>query len=479
LTNSAPSGPPGPLKGDQKPRLCSVPPYTSSEGDLVVQLAAAAGLNLDPWQAYILRESLGRRDGKWAAFEACLICARQNGKGAVLEALELAALFLFDHVKLILHSAHEFKTCSEHFRRMLALIQASGDFDREVSRVRTQTGAEAIELKDGTRLRFVARSSGSGRGFSGDLIVMDEAQRLSDEPMAALLPTLSARRDPQVWYAASAGNEGSTQLGRVRQRGLAGGDPSLAFFEWSAEDGDDPADPVTWAKANPALGIRITPEYVERERSALSEAAFAAERLTVGRYPLDAGDAWAVIGKGAWASLLDARSEPVAPVAFAAAVSDHRGHAAIGVCGRRPDGLLHVEVADYREGTAWVVPRLLELHEKHSPCAVVVDEAGHEGSFVTELEQAGIPVLSPAAREVAQAFGQFFDAAVNSASLRHRGDLPLSAALGAAVTRDVSEGRTWARKGAAADISPLVAVTLALWGFGERGPSGDVGVWMI
>jgi len=312
LTNSAPSGPPGPLKGDQKPRLCSVPPYTSSEGDLVVQLAAAAGLNLDPWQAYILRESLGRRDGKWAAFEACLICARQNGKGAVLEALELAALFLFDHVKLILHSAHEFKTCSEHFRRMLALIQASGDFDREVSRVRTQTGAEAIELKDGTRLRFVARSSGSGRGFSGDLIVMDEAQRLSDEPMAALLPTLSARRDPQVWYAASAGNEGSTQLGRVRQRGLAAGDPSLAFFEWSAEDDDDPADPATWAKANPALGIRITPEYVARERSALSEAAFAAERLTIGRYPLDAGDAWAVIPKAAWASLLDARSEPAA-----------------------------------------------------------------------------------------------------------------------------------------------------------------------
>ena len=479
MTNSGPSGARGPLRGDQKPRLWSVPPYTSSEGDLVVQLASAAGLVLDPWQAYVLRESLGRRDGKWAAFETCLICARQNGKGAVLEALELAALFLFDHVKLILHSAHEFKTCSEHFRRMLALIQSSPDFDREVSRVRTQTGAEAIELKDGTRLRFVARSSGSGRGFSGDLIVMDEAQKLTDEPMAALLPTLSARRDPQVWYAASAGTEASTQLGRVRDRGLRGGDPSLAFFEWSAEDGDDPADLVTWAKANPALGIRITPEYIAQERSALSEAAFAAERLTIGRYPLGAADAWAVVPKAAWLSLLDARSEPLAPVAFAAAVSDHRGHAAVGVCGRRQDGCLHVEVADYREGTAWVVPRLLELYQKHSPCAVVVDEAGHEGSFVTELEQNGVGVLSPAPREVAQAFGQFYDAAVDSASLRHRGDQPLSAALGAAGTRDVSEGRTWARKGSAADISPLVAVTLALWGFGERGPSGDVGVWVI
>jgi hypothetical protein len=459
--------------------LCSVPPYTSSEGDLAVSLAKAAGLELDPWQAYVMRESLGRRDGKWAAFEVCMIIARQNGKGACLEALELAALFLFDHVKLILHSAHEFKTCSEHFRRMLALIQSSPDFDREVSRVRTQTGAEAIELRDGTRLRFVARSSGSGRGFSGDLIVMDEAQKLSDEPMAALLPTLSARRDPQVWYAASAGTEGSTQLGRVRSRGLAGDDPSLAFFEWSAEDGDDPGDPVAWARANPALGIRITAEYIERERSALSPAAFAAERLTIGRYPLDAADAWAVIPRECWASLTDARSEPVPPVAFAVAVSGDRAHAAVGVAGRRPDGNLHVEVADYRDGTSWVVPRVLELHEKHGPCAVVLDESGHEGSFITELEGAGLPVLSPSAREVAQAFGQFHDAAADSGSLRHRGQAELSAALGAAGTRDVAEGRTWARRGSATDISPLVAVTLALWGFGERGPSGDVGAWMI
>jgi hypothetical protein len=34
------------------------------------------------------------------------------------------------------------------------------------------------------------------------------------------------------------------QLGRVRERGLTGVDPSLAFFEWSVPDGYDPADPA-------------------------------------------------------------------------------------------------------------------------------------------------------------------------------------------------------------------------------------------
>jgi phage terminase large subunit-like protein len=443
-----------------------------------VRLAALGGLDLDPWQQFVLREALGRRDGRWAAFEVGLVCARQNGKGAVLEARELAALFLFDRERLILHSAHEFKTCAEHFRRVLGLIQSAPDFDREVARVRTQTGAEAIELRDGTRLRFVARSSGSGRGFSGDLIVLDEAQKLDDAAMAALLPTLSARPDPQVWYAASAGDEGSVQLGRVRARGVAGGDPSLAFFEWSASEDDDPGDRVTWAKANPGLGIRISEDYIRRERAALSAEAFARERLTIGRYPADAADAWRVIPKPAWQQACDPGSEPVAPVAFAAAVEGRRQFAAVAVAGRRADGLLHVEVAEYGPGTAWVVPWLTARYAKHAPCAVVVDEAGHEGSFVTPLEQAGIGVLSPTAREVGQGFGQFYDAVIEG-RLRHRGDPALDAALGGADVRDVADGRTWARKGAARDLSPLVACTLALWGFGERGPAGDVGAWLI
>ena len=55
--------------------------------------------------------------------------ARQNGKGTILEALELAALFLFPDVRLILHSAHEFKTAAEAFLRVRTLIEDNPDFD--------------------------------------------------------------------------------------------------------------------------------------------------------------------------------------------------------------------------------------------------------------------------------------------------------------------------------------------------------------
>jgi len=295
---------PSALLGDQRPRLWSAPPSASSEGERVADLAEAAGLVLDDWERWVLDQGLGRAaDGKWSAFEKALIVARQNGKGAVLEALELAALFLDDFgVDLILHSAHEFKTASEAFRRIQGRIDSHPSFRRRVRQVYLQRGAESIELKNGKRLRFIARSGGSGRGFSADLVILDEAYELGDAAMAALLPTLSARPNPQIWYTSTAGLPSSSQLGLVRARGLRGDDPSLAFFEWSVDRDDyDPGDPRCWAQANPGLGIRITGEYIAKERAAFAPAEFARERLSVGDYPSDGG-AWEVVGQDTWAA---------------------------------------------------------------------------------------------------------------------------------------------------------------------------------
>lgn len=290
-----------PLLGDQEPRVCSLPPFDSDRsGRNAVALAGEARLSLDPWQRLVLEAGLRRRGNRWAAFEVGLIVARQNGKGTVLEALELAALFLFPDVRLILHSAHEFKTSQEAFLRIRNLIEDNPDFDARVSRIRTAAGAEAVELKDGKRLRFVARSSGSGRGFTSDLVILDEAYKLGDQEMAALLPTLTARPDPQVWYTSTAGGPESIQLGRVRARGEAGSDPSLAFMEWSAEESDDPAAPSTWARANPGLGIRISTDYIEREMAALGGEVFARERLSIGDYPVADAGQWETISADAW-----------------------------------------------------------------------------------------------------------------------------------------------------------------------------------
>lgn len=458
------------LLGEQRPRLESLPPADDwQQGEDAVELARDAGLVLDDWQQYVLLMALAMRGQRWAAFEVCLIVSRQNGKGSVIEALELAALFLFEDVQLILHSAHKFDTAADAFRRVLWLIEQNPDFNREVAKVIRSHGSESIELKNGKRLRFIARSSGAGRGFAADLVILDEAFNISEDAMASMLPTLSTRPNPQVWYTSTAGEPTSVQLGRVRERGLAGDDPSLGFMEWSVDpDSYDPADPAAWAQANPGLGIRITPEYVDLERGGLTPDAFARERLGVGQYPTDLANAWLVIPRQSWIDLLDPGSEVAGKACFAADATWHGSHAAIGVAGRRDDGRLHVEVADHQEGTAWLVPRLAELVRRHKPSAVVIDPASQAGSLIVPLEAAGVTVTQPTTREVAQACGQFYEAAVDARSLRHRGDAELMAALGGAVSRPLADAWAWDRKTAAVDLSPLVACTLAAWGFGKQ-----------
>jgi len=106
LTTSLPSV----LRGAGRPRVCNYPVYASSAGGEAVELAASAGLVLDPWQADILTAALGERaDGSWSAFEVAVIVSRQNGKGAVLEARALAGLLLFGE-QLVMWTAHELKT---------------------------------------------------------------------------------------------------------------------------------------------------------------------------------------------------------------------------------------------------------------------------------------------------------------------------------------------------------------------------------
>ncbi|MCW2767917.1 MAG: hypothetical protein JWO11_3876 [Nocardioides sp.] len=480
------------LMGVQTPRISSIPAYVSSAGSEAVALAASAGLILDPWQEYCLHHGLGERvDGRWAAFECGVVVSRQNGKGGVFEARCLAGLFLFGE-RLILYSAHEFKTAQEMFLRMQVLVENNDAFRRRVKRIRTSHGDEGIELLTGQRLRFVARSTGSGRGFSGDVNIMDEAFNLPDTSVDALMPTMSARENPQLWYGSSAADRDIApceQLARVRRRGIAGDDPSLFYAEWSidphtgqcarGEDGgvacvehDNADDPDAWAKANPALGIRISVEHVARERASMGAKGFGRERLGVGNWPSEAADQWMVIPEAKWRPLADEESEAVGRVAFAIHVAPDRSWAAIGTAGRRADGLTHVEVVDYRPGTKWVTERAEQLVERWNPCAVIVDAGSPAGSLIADLEAAGLDIVKPQTREVGHAFGQFVDGVVpeqGEPTLRYIPHPALDAALAGAVTRPLGDAKAWDSKAASVDICPLVAVTFAAWGFATRG----------
>lgn len=460
------------MHGAQTPRHESRPKYSTSAGREAVDLAAEAGLILDPWQQRVLEHSLGERaDGTWAAAEVGLLVPRQNGKGSIIEARELAGLFLLGEM-LIMHSAHEFKTAQEGFRRIRGLIEGNPAFSKRVKRISTSHGDEGIELKSGARLRFVARSRGSGRGFSGDCVFLDEAYALSDAAMDALIPTMSARPNAQIWYTSSAPLPDSEVLRRLCLRGRAGEDERLAYFEWCADSDARTDDRKGWAQANPSLGIRLSEEFTERELAALTPEGFLRERLGVW-YEFEKSDVLPY-----WNKLADPASElpDGAPVVFGLDVSPARTVSAIVAVGDRTDGLRHVEVVDYRPETSWVVARFGALRDRWGGIAVVVDERSAAGSLIPDLQALdGVTVHTAGSRDVTVAAGRFYDACTESvASLRHLNDPVLNGAVDSAVTRPLGDAWTWDRRKPTADITPLVAASLALWGWETHGVPFDI-----
>jgi phage terminase large subunit-like protein len=499
------SGPEG-LLGHQTPRIQHLPPSVGTLGQEVVELAALAGLILDPWQAWFIEQSCAVKEEtfynkytneyqrKWAAFEVGLMVSRQNGKGSILEARELAGLFILGE-RTVVHSAHMFDTSKEHFLRMLELIEGVPDFDREIDKVTRSHGDEGILLKSGQRLRFRTRTKGGGRGWSPDFIALDEAMYLNSEQMAALMFSTSARPNPQIWYTGSAGDKESTQFGRVRARAVMGvknaegfrvPDPRLMYAEWSidactdlclsrCDEHDKPNEVDSYAKANPGLGIRITLETVESERRSLDADTFAQERLGVGDWPVE-GDQWAVIKEESWKARIDETSEIERDSIKVLGIdtSPNRDFSAISVCGSNGE-CLHVEITsdeireDHRTGADWVVPRIKQIWDRSRPDAVIIDKQGQAGSFIDELVAYGVTVISPTTSEYGQACGSFTSGVQprkgEVADIVHIDQLSLNEAVAGADKKALGDKWKWDKQNSATDITPLVASTLAAWGY--------------
>lgn len=469
------------VRGSQLPRLWHAPDYVSTAGDEAIDCAAAAGLFLDEWQQFVLRHALGERaDGNWAAREVGVCVPRQNGKGGIIEALELYWLFVLGE-RYVVHSAHLHDTAEEAMNRLVSLIEDTPEFMSRVKAIKTANGKEGIFLKSGARVRFKTRTKSGGRGLTAPKLVLDEAMYLAEEVMGSVMPSMSAIPNAQQWYLGSAVDQvvhaDGVAFARVRERGLAG-DADLAWFEWShdAENPDDVptwvlADPSSWEGPNPAFGSRITERAVRSELSQLASRTFIVERMGVGDWPRTDGLAESAIDLTKFSALADVDSVANDPVWFAYDVSPDRKRASISVAGRRPDGRFHVEVVDAQRGTGWVADRALELKNNHKPAGFLCDGVGPAMSLLPDFERLGVEVEILNTTDQAVACGFLFDQ-VEQGTLRHLGTEELLSAVKGAARRPLADRWAWSRKNSSVDITPLVSCTLALWGAGREVPKG-------
>ncbi len=467
-----------------------MPDSDQSLGDEAVEWCRRIGLTLDVEQELILRSWLGvREDGRWQCFEFGVCMPRQNGKGEILMARELFGLFVLGE-RYIVHSAHEFKTSERHRQRLEGVIRSCPELFAQVARspkgrvvgFTYSHGNEGIELQDGRRIEFRTRTKSGMRGFDDvSLLVLDEAMILSETAHGSMIPTLrasKAERGPQLAYAGSAVDQESQPHGivfaRVRERALAGNDPSLAYAEYSLDyehphDVPDEvaSDPAVWALVNIAIGRgRVLEEHMARERRSMGFREFVVELLGVGDWPATDGSVDVLITAEAWADVEDEDSVLVDPICLAFDVSPDR-KTAIVAAGMNQQGKLHIEVIHSGSGTGWIAERMEQLYRSHEVVDVVCDGYGPSAAIARKIDEAGIKVTRLNASEYAQACGLFVDA-VGEKAMRHIGQQDLDVAIRTAKARPLVDRWAWSRTKSVGDITTLVASTIVVWSAVEK-----------
>lgn len=468
------------------PRLESRPSSVGGYGQRVIDFCLLVGVCLDDWQQYVVHSLFEvTAEGEWASTEFGLLVARQNGKGEILVGYDLAHLFLFprddNRRKTILHTAHEMKTTVDAFERLVGVIQAQPILMRRVRRIYTANGKEAIELKPrngqllGDRIRFIARSKNSGRGFSADIIVADEAQELpafAQDALTYTQTTIANRQQVFFGTVPSEINDAEVFEG-VRDRGRGQKHDRTGWMEWSPPGSEDPklapqidlADMDTWAASNPGVGLHgffaaVIAEQLERTTD---PDAFARERCSI--WPNRAEEEEAALSDldlDQWNdNAVDGIAVGPGPV-IAIALGNGGGFATVAIASRKDAGFV-VEHKETRAGTMWVADHVKRLREEIGAVLVVLDEK-NASAILTNLKTVGVAYLPMNPTEVAGAHAVFIEYS-NAGMVWHRGQAEVAKSLRYATTRKVgSAGLTWEPSDPTKPISHAQAVTWAVWG---------------
>lgn len=488
-------------KGCQDPsfELTCGEPVDFSDGDEALLLAPAYGLVPDPWQARHVRLALSRGAGGGVAFKrVAQSVPRQNGKNGIIEIIQLHKMIV--QGRRVLHTAHEVKTARKAFMRLASYFENPvqyPDLAAMVRLIRKVNGQEAILLhkpscaapsggvcscgnNEGGSIEFSARSKGAARGFTVDDLFCDEAQELTDEQLEALSPTLAAAPsgDPQQYFYGTPPSVDSVAevFPRIHEAAHSGKTVEGMFWqEWSIPSDMDPETArggwVDLAYAtNPALGIRISLETVAMEQSVMSGVGFSRERL--GQWlTVKASSYW---DSGEWERACDPASQigEDVPLVFGVERSSNKSLTHIAVAGLRADGVPHVEVVASRAGTDWVRKWFEDRVGEYGGMQVVINRSSPADILRMDLEEVdGVSVYRSAFPEERRWTERFLNLVEESTGgkggarrgLAHLPQPVLDMAV-AGMKLNYSHGGAPGvdRKNSATDVTPLIAVIIAL-----------------
>lgn len=459
------------LTGSQEPSVRVVPEYEYTDGDDAVTICKAGGLLLDPWQASLQYDWLGRnRYGMWTASICGISIPRQNGKTANVQGRSNFGMLTLS--EWVVYTAHLQKTATETFEEMANFFESRA-MSKYVKEIKYALGREQIILTNGGRIKFLARTRNGGRGAHGDLLIFDEAQELTNAQQAAFLPAISASKNPQTLYLGTPPDEtcDGSVFKRIRRDALKGNTKKTAWAEWSVPEIGDKWDRERWAQTNPALGRRILITTVDGEAEQMDPDTFARERLGWWK---DDNEVDGCFDIEFWDALkADFTEDEIAEQAtwkraYGVKFSIDGKSAAIAVAIWKKGATPHVEVLEHRStegGISWAVEWLAERWK--TACTIVIDGKANAQDLYNRLADEGV---SKKAMELAQsstvtAASSMLMNAYDEANMTHNGQPALDDAVKAAEKRDIGkDGGYGFQSGNETDITPLEAASFALWG---------------
>lgn len=424
---------------------------------------------LDRWQVGVGQLLFSKRaDGLYSCGigGAIISIPRQVGKTHMMAGL-IFALCVAQPNTLVLWSAHRARTHNETFGSMQGVANRPA-ISPFIAHVRKGAGTEAIIFSNGSRILFGARENGFGRGFAEvDVIVMDEAQILTEKAMEDMVPATNAAPNGLVILMGTPPrpNDPGEVFTNSRLAALAG-DKDILYVEFSADEDGNIDSKRQWAKANPSFPHRTTESAIKRMRKLLgSEDAFRREGLGIWDKVASTTKA---LNKQMWnARIGNAPEDGV--VAFGVKFSSDGAEVALAAAMKPDEGPIFVEVIrsePISTGTQWLVDFLAD--RKDTAAQITIDGKSGAGDLINELKDAGIKnkrmLIAPNLDQVISAH-TMFEQAVIKGSLTHSDQKEFTQQAITAEKRKIGAngGFGW-KPPEGGSCAFLDAATLAFWG---------------
>lgn len=449
--------------GSQEPSERIAPKYKTSDGMDAARLMKLGGVILDPWQCDILCDWMGLDSaGRWTALSAGGSVPRQNGKTKLVQGRAVAGMLLYNEV--VIYTAHLQKTSTETFSEMREIFE-SPKMKPYVADIKEAIGREAIILKSGAKIKFLARTRNGGRGQHGDLLIFDEAQELDDTSQGSFLPAISASLNPQTIYLGTppGPDVAGTVFRELRRKVLEGKSKRTAWFEYSVPEIGNVQDKKRWADTNPALGRRMQLSTIQGELEQLAPDMFARERLGWWS-PVHTERIDYALDKAAWEKCGSDELKPEGKTAYGVKFSSDGSM--ICLCGAvlQKDGPARISLIELKQGgmgIAWLADWLNERYGRAS--CVVIDGKGGADVLVDRIKdtwKAKTSVLRPSAKEVVAA-ASLLITMVNEGGLTwYRQQKAMNESATTATRRPIGGGFGFGGE----NSLPIEACALALWG---------------